>query len=448
MVNMRKMALAFVVAVLAWGTFWWPGQARSALPQNAGADLPAGERSLDFDTAVGVAIRQSPFFTKSALEIELKQLDESDSRWSFLPSVTLRTRYFVNRPDVAGLNAKSYAVDFLAEDYNPLQAYISLQVRKLLTRIAVLSHLQVISQGLHRLARGFLQLDNLNRLAAVQQEQVKLAEKSLAYAQELLKLERTALLEVKVAGQELELAQLEKKRLEEAQADLRQALKSFLGMKAEERLTFDLRPTRQQVLGDFDAAAASLEKARSQSYELKIENLKKELQARNITLAKTKLLPTIFFGVQTPDPLTLVDAHGYYFSVGLKLPVWDGLQRVRNISRQKTVLQQYHADQELKDLDFGDKWREARNHFRQAATDLKLSQAKEELTQLKARQGEIRYQAGEPLAVWLEGRKAHVEAQRQTTLKSLDHELAALAMRHLSGEVVSRYIHEPSIREK
>jgi outer membrane protein TolC len=448
MVNMRKLMLAVLVAALAWGAFWRPGQAGSALPQQGGTGVQGGGGSLDFNRAAELAIRQSPFFTKSALEIEVRHLDESDSRWGVVPSITLRTRYFVNRPDVAGLNARPYAVDFLAEDYNPLEAYISLQVRKLLTKIAVLSHLQVISQGLHRLARGFLQLDNLNRLAAVQQELVHLAEKNLAYTQELLKLGKVALLEVKAASQELELAQLEKRRLEEAQADLRQALKSFLGVKAEERLTFDLRLARQQILGDFDAGVAPLEKAQDRSYELKIQHLKKELQARNVSLARTKLLPTIFFGVQTPDPLSLVDAHGYYFSVGLKFPVWDGFRRVRNISRQKTILQQYNADQELKELDFGDKWREAKDHLRQAATELQVSQGKEELARLKARQGEIRYQAGDPLGLWLEGRKAHLEAQRQTALKSLDHELAVLAVRHLSGDVVPRYLHEPSIREQ
>ncbi len=444
----RTVAPVFMAAALVLGVFLWSGRAGAAPPRVMDASHQGGERSLDFESAVGLAIQQSPYFTKSALEIEAKHLDESDSRWSFLPSVTLKTRYYVNRPDVNGLSAKSYAVDFLAEDYNPVEAFYSLKVRKLFTRIAVLGHLQVISQGLHRLARSFLQLDNLDRLAAIQEDMVKVAEKNLASARELMKLEQGALLEVKVAGQELEMAQLEKKRLQEAKADLIQALKAFLGIKADQRLTLDLKPVRQQILGDFQAAAASLEKARSQSFDLKIQNLKKELQALNITLAKTRFLPTLFFGVQTPDPLSLVDDHGYFFSVGLKLPVWDGFRRVRNISRQKTVLQQYRADEELKEIDVAEAWREARDHLRQAEANLKLSQGQEELARLKARQSEIRYQAGEPLGLWLGGRKAHLEARRQTALKALDYDLSALALRHLSGDLVSRYLDESSIRNK
>lgn len=443
----NKRVLALVMAVIV-GALFWSGQASGAPVPAASAGDHRGDPTLDFEGAVGVAIRQSPYFTRSALEIDLHRLDESDSRWGFLPSITLKTRYFVNRPSVAGLSAKSYAVEFLAEDYNPLEAYFSLQVRKLLTRIAILSHFQVISQGLHRLGRGFLQLDSLNRLAVIQQEQVNLADKQLAYVKELMKLGKGTLLDTKAAGQELELAQLESKRLEDAQSNLRQALGSFLGMTADRPPTFAVGPARQQTLGDFDVTAASLEGAQGRAVELKIQALKKELQSLNVKLAKARLLPTLFFGVQTPDPLTLVDDHGYYFSVGLKLPVWDGFRRARNISRQKTVLQQYQAEEDMQELDFGEKWREAQEHVRQAAHNLKASQAREELTRLRARQGELRYQAGEPLSLWLEGRRSHLEARREVALKSLDHDLAVLAIRHLSGDLASRYIHESSLREK
>ena len=437
--NRIKALLALgVIAVALEAFFCVP--ALGATPRIADPGESASPRALDFNAAVGVALRRSPFFTKSALEIDLRRLDESDQRSALLPSITIRTRYFVSRPEETGLNPRAYSVEFVSEDYNPIEAYYSLKASKLFTKIAILGHLQVISRGLHRLAQGFLQLDNLSRLAGLQDEAVKLAGTNLAYARERQKLGETNVLEVKAATQELELAELEKKRLVESQVGLRSALRSYLGLDLKESATFDLRITRQQVLASFDAAAASLVEAQRRSFELKIQNLKKEIQAWNVILAKTKLLPTIFFGVETPDPLTKVDAHGYYFSIGLKLPVWDGFRRMRNISRQKTILKQFDAEMDLKEVGLEEKWREAQEHLQGTFNNLKLAKAQEELARLKARQGEIRYQAGEPMTVFLEARKGYLEAQKQTALKTLERDLAVLGVRHLSEDLVYQYV--------
>ena len=224
-----------------------------------------------------------------------------------------------------------------------------------------------------------------------------------------------------------------------------QGLKSFLGLKPEQELTPDLREARQQVLGRFDAAAATLDQARARSYELKIQDIKKQLQAYKITLAKAKLLPSLLLGVQTPDPLSLTEARGLYFSVGLDVPVWDGFKRVRDISRQKTILRQFGAEAEEKDLEFGGKWLEAQENLRSAAAARKMAQAQEELTRLKERQSEIRYQSGgEPLSIFLEGRKGNLEARKIAALKSLEYDLAVLSLRHLSGDLGNRYVQASS----
>ena len=39
-------------------------------------------------------------------------------------------------------------------------------------------------------------------------------------------------------------------------------------------------------------------------------------------------------------------------------------------------------------------------------------------------------------------RQAHVKAQMAVVKKALDYDLAALALRHLSGELVYTYVHE------
>jgi outer membrane protein TolC len=401
---------------------------------------------VDFDTAVGLALRQSPLFTKSALEIDLRRLDETDSRTAFVPSVTLRTRYFVDRPDVPNLAPHAYSLAFLTDDYNPIEAYFSLQVRKIITRMAVFGHLQVIANGLHRLAQGFLQLDALKRLSPLQEEAIKLAQKNLAYQQERRKIGEAAPHEVELANQELDLARLEKQHLKESQDSLEAGLKSLLGLAPETPVAFDLTPMRRQILENFDPDRTGLKEVQSRSFALQVQSLKKDLQAKNIILAKTKLLPSLFFGVETPEPLSTVNASGYYFSVGVKLPVWDGFRRVRDISRQKTILRQFDAEAELQEIDVGQKWREAQEQLRNALMAMKLAQAKEEVARLRAKQADIRYQAGEPLALALEARRGSLDEQRQTVLKALDYDLAKLALRHLSGDLVYHYVDESSWR--
>ena len=98
----------------------------------------------------------------------------------------------------------------------------------------------------------------------------------------------------------------------------RTSLKIFLGLKPEQQVEFDLRDAHRQVLGSFDPAAATLEQAKARSFELKVLELKKELQGYNITVAKTKILPSLLFTTQTPDPLSVTSGRGLYVGLGLR----------------------------------------------------------------------------------------------------------------------------------
>ncbi len=416
------------------------GRPRPAAAGVRAPETPPAGVTLDFEGYVHLALRQSPYLLKSALEIDIRRLDEADSRYALTPPVSFSTRYYVNRPTARDLNPRPYSLSFTTEGYNPLEAYFSLQAKKLLTQIAVLAHLKVLSKGLHRLGRCFLELDTLKNMAPLQRQVVDLARENLAYVQNRLSLGEASSLEARLAVQELEVAQAEGERLKIHDQRLRENLKAFLG-KSPPPIQFDLSQVRRQVLGGFDPAAATLEQARSRSLDLKIQALKKELQAQNILLAKTKLLPTLFLGVQTPDPLSLVDARGYYFSVGLNLPVWDGFKRARDISRQKTILRQFNAEEEEMGLDLGSRWREGQEVLSSTAVALKLARAQEELAQLKERQGEICYRTGgEPLPVYLEGRRAALEARKNTAAKILEYDQAVLGLRYLSGDLGKTYV--------
>ena len=69
----------------------------------AQAQIPPPGTLLTFDEAVRIAITQSPIFTKSSVEIDIRRLDETDSRYAMVPPLTFRTYYYVDRPSGASI---------------------------------------------------------------------------------------------------------------------------------------------------------------------------------------------------------------------------------------------------------------------------------------------------------------------------------------------------------
>ncbi len=420
-----------------------PAWAAEAGPTDAKAAVPG---LLDFDGCVRLAIQQSPYLTKSAVEIDIRRMNESDSRYSMIPPpMTFRTFYYVDRPQQPGLNPKPYSLSFSMDPWNPVGSYFSLQAEKVATQMAILAHLQAINAGLERLGKMFLHLASMNRLVVFQRDLINLCREKLTYAENRRTIGTGTSLEVQMAAQELELAKNEQGQLELTRKRTLSNLKTFLGLKPEQQVEFDLRDAHRQVLGSFDPTAATLEQAKARSFELKSLEMKKELQGYNVTLAKTKILPDLLFNTQTPDPLSVTSARGLYVGLGLQVPVWDGLKRFRNISRQKAVLKQVGNEKDMKEIDLADKWSELQENIGNSAAGLKITKSQEELTRLKERQAEIFYNSGtDQLPAWLDARKASLEAQKNSFTKALEYDDLILNLRQFSGDLGTSYVDQKS----
>jgi outer membrane protein TolC len=287
-------------------------------------------------------------------------------------------------------------------------------------------------------------MEALKQAATRQDVLIDLARQNLDYFQNRSRIGTATSLETRIATQELEAARSEKERIVQHQKRLLERMKALMGLKAEQPLELDCKDARRQVVGAFDPGKASLEQAKAHSYELKMAEIKKELQKYNILLAKARMLPNFFFGVSTPDPLSQ-SSRGMFFSVGLEVPVWDGFKRLRNVSRQKTILRQYGLETDEKTIDITGKWNDAQENLRASDVARKMALSQEELARLKERQDDIRYRSGgEPLTVFLAGRRGLMEAQRNASLKTLDFDLAVLGLRHLTGDLGATYVDESS----
>jgi outer membrane protein TolC len=221
-----------------------------------------------------------------------------------------------------------------------------------------------------------------------------------------------------------------------------------MGLKPDQSLRLDVTSARRQVLGDFQPKKTGLQQAEERSFDVRIKRMTKELQTYNVSLAKMKFLPSLNLSLQSPDPLTLTNARGTFFSVGLSFPIFDGFKRLRNIDRQKMVLEQYASEEEVKTSELSQKWGEAEEKLNNAAAALRVAQAQADLAKLKETQGETLYRSAEKdFSILMAGRQARVKAQTEAVKKGLDYDLAVLELRHLSGDLVYHYAHENQLKK-
>jgi outer membrane protein TolC len=147
--------------------------------------------------------------------------------------------------------------------------------------------------------------------------------------------------------------------------------------------------------------------------------------------------------VQTPDPVSSNINRGTFFSLGLNFPIFEGFKRIRNVKRQKMVLQQFESEEEVKAHELLQDWRDVEDDLRTAATEMQLAQAQADLARLKMKQAETYYRTGElDFAAFMQARREYVEGQIKVARKSMEYDLAAVELRSLTRELVYRYVKE------
>jgi outer membrane protein TolC len=412
------------------------------VPPETAPSPPVFQSPASFDEVVRVALRRSPIFAKSSLEIQIRRLDEADSKSELFPSLHFESRFYPSQPTNTNVeDPQFYYFALTTGDYNPIVAYLSVKARKLVTQIVRLAHYKVVSLGIGQLGRTFLELNTVNRLEELQQTLLKLSEENLRSAQERQRLGQIVPKEVEIISQEVVVAKSQQKALTAHKARIQKGLRQFLDLKADQPLRLDLRQARRQVLGDFDPEKASLEEAQKRDFEVRIRQLSQELQSWNVTLAKMKFLPSFNLVLQTPDPVSSNLNRGTYFSLGLNFPIFEGGKRVRNINRQRLVLKQFISEEALKAAELLQKWQEAEGDLRAASSELLVAQGKTKLALLKEKQAETLYRTGEmDFTEFMRARQELIRAQMEVIRQARKYDIAALELRKLSGELVDRYV--------
>ncbi len=410
---------------------------RPAAQAETPSPLPA--HPLTFDECARLAIKQSPYFLESALEIKSKEIDHTDSYWKLLPNIVLKTGYVLSTPNK---NDNRYLVNFSSGSWDPVAAGFSIKATKLITEVAILGHIKAIATGLRNIGVIYMTINSLNQLIAAQEELISLAQQEKAYMTNLLSTGGTNPLEIRIAEQQIEVYRLERSRLESERSDLTDDLKLLLGADPDSRLELNLTDVRDQVMGRYSYQATTPIDVRNNNIDLRIAKHMTVISEYGIKLAYARFLPRLYLESRTADPIdNNTNSTGLYTSLGFNWEIWDWGERWRNLDRQRYNTKKARVKESLQEINLESDWRSAIASKERTESAMKLAKAQVELEALKKRQSEISYQAGtQPFPIYLSQIKEYFIARKNALLKELDDAKSEFALRAVAGDLYTSYI--------
>ncbi|AGF78536.1 outer membrane protein [Desulfocapsa sulfexigens DSM 10523] len=396
-----------------------------------GPDTTIPEKITDFQTCAVTGVKRIPQLQRSKIEIDIRHLDEDDSRWSYVPTLSLSSYYYFSEDEAT--------ISFNAANYRPWEPYYTLQARKLITHIVMLKHVQATAQALYKLADTFLQLFVTDQNESHYKQIVDLSQKRLHYAKQRYESGLTTDLEIEFEEQRNAFIAAEY----EGNAIKRDALLNGLciSMNLPDPTVFDLDAPQvlKQILGNSPLSTPQSSPQPKDSIEQQIMQIKGILQQKNITLAYSKFLPDFSIGFRSPDVLNVSvnDDQEYFLYAGMSLTLWDGNKRSRDITRQKMVLRQ--MDFEKKEIENNDslEWLKATQQYSSAKSAYALSQSIEKLNNIQMKKREIDYARGTiELPELIDHQIALHRKSLDTIQKQFSLNKATLKLRHLSGQLL------------
>ncbi len=426
----RLLGLA-LVACAALAAASSPARAASAAAAEA-------REPLDFPAAVQLALRHSPLLRQGQIQLEVRRIDEREGRAGFWPAVHLQADYLINAP---GSVTEPASLHLTTGEYNPLGAYFTVQAKREITRLAQLTYLQGISDGLRQAAELFLSLATLDQAAALQAEQEEWGRRHVVWCAN-----RTASfgapMELQAAEQDLVATRLEGERLAIRRRQALRNLAALVGFEVDDpppRFLTDA--ARAQVLEDFPAPPDDRARAEDNALELRLLDIHLRLQQLGVKGAYAEFIPRPTFLLRTTDPLDESQEDGLFFSAGLSVPLWDVGRRHLNIHRQKAILEQRVLERSSGTEAWRRRWLDACDQRDLAAADAALAAQRVRLAELNVHRQELAFETGRN--DWPALHDAHrllMEARARALDMDLAADRAALALRHLSRDLLDRYV--------
>jgi len=424
---------------LCWLGLAWTSPARAeSFPLPASNSVAEIEGPLDFSTAVALALRQSPALRNGLIQLEVRHLDKRDARARYLPSIYVHADYLIDAPDTV---TEPFSLQVTTGNYDPLGAYFTTQAQQELVRLAELTYLQAIADGLRQAGEIFLTLAALEEAQTIQSEQMEWAGRNVAWWTNRMD-QFGAPLEVQVAEQERIGIRLEGEKLVIRQRQAKRDLAALLGLDADAPLPeVQAATAREQVLGGVSDSTPDRERAESRALDLRLLEIRFRLQKLGVKGAYAEYLPHPTFGVRSSDPLSNTGLDGLYLFAGVSVPIWEVGRRRRNIRRQKAILEQREMEQESGEETWRRRWIQACDHRELAEAEAEQAAQRVRLAELNLTRQELAVSSGREEWPALKKAQYHLATVRlQAVEKSLALDRANLAFRHLGRDLLDRYV--------
>ena len=397
----------------------------------AGIELELPGEINDFRTCAIVGLQRTPELKRSKMEIDIRRLDEDDSRWSYVPTLRLSSQYYLAENEAT--------ISFNAVNYRPWEPYYSLQVRQLITQIVTFNHIKQTAEALQNLADTLLKLIAFSEIDEQYREIVSLYEKKLRYVEKLQETDVVASFEHEIEKQTLEYVIVEKERNSAQRRALIEGLCITLDLPEPAIFNFDRDAVLLQILGSVELPEQIDIAAPEQSLDQQIMARKRVLQEKRILLAYSKYMPDFSLGIRSPDVLnvSIDEENDYYFYVGMDLTLWDGKKRSRDITRQELLLRQLRLESREVENKDSVKWLQAMQKLTLARSEYNLSSSVVKLKMLEMKKKEFHYNQGTIKLPQVVSHQVEIHREKiREIMKKLELQRAWLQLRHLSGQLL------------
>ncbi len=407
----------------------FPGTVRATEELESNTDIP--ELINDFKSCAVTGLKRIPQLQRSKMEVEIRRLDEDDSRWSYVPRISLSTNYYFTENDTT--------ISLNAANYRPWEPYFTLAAREIITRIAMLEHLKATAQSLFSLADTLLQIVALDQKNTVYEKMRELSEKKLNYIRQRSQNGTAPPIELEIAAQEHTVVISEQQANTIQRDALLNGLCISLDIPDSGIFKFDSSLVLKQILGSSIPSASQKIPQPEDSIARQIAILKERLQEKRILLAYSKYMPDVTLGVRSPDVLNVSvnNEQNLFLYTGITLTLWDGKKRSRDITRQKMVLRQMKFKNRAIKNSASLEWFRATKEFSLAKSRNTLFLSSLKLKEIQIKKSESDYSSGsislpELLSLQIDLLRNRIKAIE----KNHSTNQAWLKLRHLSGQLL------------
>ncbi|MEW6350910.1 MAG: TolC family protein [Thermodesulfobacteriota bacterium] len=392
------------------------------------ASPPASEEraygQFDFPTCVRYAFTHADAFLKNRIQIQLKSVDLKDAHADILPTLTVTTRYYLQRPE--GFEDRNpFSVDFSMANWNPYLALLKIKSQGLMVDVARLNHFDKLSSGVREIARLFFAIDLQDRTLKASRQSLAMYRNKLNYGESLSQQGKMDAVALRTLANQARQQSLRVKEIERDKEDNVAKLKVLLGYHPDYHLPLDTRDAVDQILAGFNGRGVTFADVQAENWQLKMAAKKEQLQGCAVTGSYVAILPQPMFLLEGLS--NQVDrSSGVSISVGLNYTLWDGFKRVRDIKRQKLNAEIARIERDNLSKELYTSFRKILNEIETSAERESLRREDAKLSELSEEKAYVQYKAGElPLDSYLDHKIKRTEASIQA-ISALQQRVGAL----------------------